>query len=162
MAELKGGVRARSAELVAATAIAALGVVVVADAYRIGIAWDLDGPQSGTFPFWTGIIMIAASLVIFASAALARSRAMFASTEELASVARLFVPAVVFVAAVLVIGLYLPAAALVAWFMAVIGGYRLITATLSGLAASAVIFVVFETWFLVALPKGPIETLLGY
>jgi hypothetical protein len=162
MADHQGGVRARIAELVAATAIAALGVLVVADAYRIGIAWDLDGPQSGTFPFWTGLIMIAASLFTFAFAALRHSRAIFATTEELASVARLFVPASVFVAAVLVIGLYLPAAALVAWFMAAIGGYRLITAALSGLAASAVIFIVFETWFLVALPKGPVEALLGY
>jgi hypothetical protein len=162
MADHQGGVRARTAELVAAAAIAALGVLVVIDAYRIGIAWDLDGPQSGTFPFWTGIIMITASLVTFTFAALGRSRAMFASNQELASVARLFVPACMFVAAVLVIGLYLPAAALVAWFMAVIGGYRLITAALSGLAAAAVIFIVFETWFLVALPKGPVEALLGY
>lgn len=162
MAELRGGVRARTAELIAAVAIAALGVIAVADAYRIGIAWDLDGPQSGTFPFWTGLIMIAASLVTLALAALNRSRAMFATSAELASVARLFVPASLFVAAVLVIGLYLPAAALVAWFMTAIGGYRVITAALSGLTASAVIFVVFETWFLVALPKGPIEALLGY
>lgn len=162
MAELRGGVRARTAELVATAAIAALGVLVVADSYRIGIAWDLDGPQSGTFPFWTGLIMIAASLVTFTLAALTRSRTMFATTGELASVARLFVPASLFVGAVLVIGLYLPAAALVAWFMAVIGGYRAITAAPSGLATSAVIFVVFETWFLVALPKGPIEALLGY
>jgi hypothetical protein len=162
MADHQGGVRARTAELVAAAAIAALGVLVVADAYRIGIAWDLDGPQSGTFPFWTGLTLIAASLVTFTFAALTRSRAMFATSEELVRVARLFLPASVFVAAVLVIGLYLPAAALVAWFMVVIGGYRLITAALSGLAASTVIFVVFETWFLVALPKGPVEALLGY
>jgi hypothetical protein len=162
MTERKAGIRARTADLVAAAVIAALGVLIVADAYRVGIAWDLDGPQSGTFPFWTGIIMIAASLVTFAFAALTRSRAMFATTEELASVARLFVPACAFVAAVLAIGLYLSAAALVAWFMAVIGGYRLLTAVLSGIATSAVIFMVFEIWFLVPLPKGPIEALLGY
>jgi hypothetical protein len=46
--------------------------------------------------------------------------------------------------------------------MAVIGGYRLLTAVLSGIATSAVIFMVFEIWFLVPLPKGPVEALLGY
>ena len=162
MPELQRGVRARTAELVAAGAIAALGVLMVADAYRVGIAWDLDGPQSGTFPFWTGMVMIAASLVTASFAAVSRSRATFATTEELVRVARLFVPATLFVAAVLAIGLYLPAAALIAWFMTTLGGYRPLTAALSGLGASVVIFVVFETWFLVALPKGPIEALLGY
>ncbi len=162
MAEQTRGVRARTAELAASAGLAALGFLMVTDSYRLGIAWDLDGPQSGTFPFWTGLVLIAASLATFASAALTRSRAIFATTEELARVARLFVPATLFVAAVLAIGLYLPAAALIAWFMAVLGGYRLLTSALSGLGGSVVIFVVFETWFLVALPKGPIETLLGY
>jgi putative tricarboxylic transport membrane protein len=162
MADRGRGVRTRAAELAVSAGIAALGFLMVADAYRLGIAWDLDGPQSGTFPFWTGLVMIAASLATFAAAALSRSRASFATAEELARVARLFVPATLFVAAALAIGLYLPAAALMAWFMTVLGGYRLVTAALSGLGMSVVTFVVFERWFLVALPKGPIETLLGY
>jgi putative tricarboxylic transport membrane protein len=162
MAERGRGVRTRPAELAVSAGIAALGALMVADAYRLGIAWDLDGPQSGTFPFWTGLVMIAASLAVFATAALTPSRATFATAAQLARVAGLFVPAALFVAAVLAIGLYLPAAALMAWFMTVLGGYRPATAALSGLGMSAAIFVVFETLFLVALPKGPVEALLGY
>jgi hypothetical protein len=162
MAEQGRGVRTRPAELAVSAGIAALGALMVADAYRLGIAWDLDGPQSGTFPFWTGLVMIVASLAVFATAALTPSRATFATAAQLARVARLFVPATLFVAAVLAIGFYLPAAALMAWFMTVLGGYRMVTAALSGLGMSAAIFVVFETLFLVALPKGPVEALLGY
>ena len=33
---------------------------------------------------------------------------------------------------------------------------------LAGLAAALVVFVTFEIWFLVALPKGPLEAALGY
>ena len=32
----------------------------------------------------------------------------------------------------------------------------------AGLAVALVAFVVFEEWFLVALPKGPVEAWLGY
>jgi hypothetical protein len=31
-----------------------------------------------------------------------------------------------------------------------------------GIAAPLVLFLMFEQWFLVPLPKGPIEAMLGY
>ena len=36
------------------------------------------------------------------------------------------------------------------------------TLAAAGLATALVAFVVFEEWFLVALPKGPVEAWLGY
>jgi hypothetical protein len=51
---------------------------------------------------------------------------------------------------------------LVAWFMVRLGGFALWCAVPAGLATAVVTFVVFEIWFLVALPKGPLEEFLGY
>jgi hypothetical protein len=42
------------------------------------------------------------------------------------------------------------------------GGFRWASALPSGAAAALVAFAVFEIWFLVALPKGPVEGWLGY
>jgi hypothetical protein len=42
------------------------------------------------------------------------------------------------------------------------GGFALWRAAPAGLATAIVTFVVFEIWFLVALPKGPLEEFLGY
>ena len=53
-------------------------------------------------------------------------------------------------------------ALLVAWFMVRLGGFPWWKAAGAGVATALVAFVVFEEWFLVALPKGPIETWLGY
>ncbi len=60
------------------------------------------------------------------------------------------------------IGLYLASALLITWFMTRIGDFRLLTAAATGIATALITFVVFEIWFLVALPKGPIETWLGF
>lgn len=160
MAERRG-IRARTAEIALAALFIAAGAIAAADAWRIGIAWDLDGPQSGTFPFWTAVVMIAAGLVVLAHAAASPSRARFASAAELAAGARLILPAAAFVAGLSVLGLYLAAALLIAWFLVALGGWRPTIGLAAEAAAAAGLFVVFERWLLVALPKGPVEALVG-
>ncbi|WP_297855419.1 tripartite tricarboxylate transporter TctB family protein [Elioraea sp.] len=154
--------RRRTMEVAAAAAFAAIGILAVADSLRVGITWGADGPQSGTFPFWIGCLLILSSLATLLRAALTPSRALFASAAELRSVARILLPAAAFVAAIQAIGLYVPAAALIAWFLVRLGGHGPAVALASGVVAAALIFVAFELWFLVALPKGPIEAALGY
>jgi len=162
MREEPRGVRARPVEIATALAYAVLGGLAMFDSARIGFGWGFDGPQSGTFPYWVGGILMLASGAVLASAALRRTRAIFATRAQLASVARVFVPASVYVAAMHVLGLYVASAALLAWFMSRLGGYPWVVSIASGLATAAVVFVVFELWFLVSLPKGPLEDLLGY
>src|SRR6185295_8989215 len=54
----------RAADLATAAMLTLLGGVVVLDAIRIGIGWGTDGPRSGFFPFWLGVILIAAAVTI--------------------------------------------------------------------------------------------------
>ena len=74
----------------------------------------------------------------------------------LANAASLFVVAIGWA------GLYIPAALLIAWFMARLGGFSWRAGLLTGVCIAALAFVTFETWFLVPLPKGPVETWFGY
>src|SRR2546422_11614478 len=48
----------RAVDLATASFLILLGGVVVLDSLRIGIGWGTDGPRSGFFPFWLGVIMI--------------------------------------------------------------------------------------------------------
>ena len=57
-----------------------------------------------------------------------------------------------FVAAVLFIGL----------FMRWLGKYPWWKVAAVSLGTAVVFFLIFERWFLVPLPKGPVETLLGF
>ncbi len=162
MSEVPRGLRARPVEIATALGFAALGGLAMFDSARVGFGWDFDGPQSGTFPYWVGALLMLASGAVLAGAVLRRTRAMFATNEQLASVARVFIPATLYVAAMHLVGLYVASAGLLAWFMIRLGGYSWLAAIASAVAMAVIIFVVFEFWFLVSLPKGPLEELLGF
>jgi hypothetical protein len=163
MARRFQGIGTRTAELALAGLFAALAALAIGDSLRIGSGWSEDGPRSGYFPFWIGIILLAAAIWQMISAlGIRRREGSFATREELGRVASVFLPAAAQVALMPLIGLYLASALLITWFMTRIGDFRLLTAAATGIATALITFVVFEIWFLVALPKGPIETWLGF
>ncbi len=59
-------------------------------------------------------------------------------------------------------GLYVSAAVYLAVYMRWIGRHSWPTVAGVALAFAVVAFYVFETWFLVPMPKGPVESWLGY
>jgi len=59
------------------------------------------------------------------------------------------------------LGLYVSSAILIAVFMIWLGKYALPKALAVAIGVPVVTYVMFEKWFLVPLPKGPIENLLG-
>lgn len=165
------GVTARAMEIATSLAFAFAGAVAIWDSARLGAGWGADGPQSGYFPFWIGLLLVlasAANLVPVArgarreEAAGEDGRPMFLTWQQARTVATVFIPTAIYVAAIPFTGIYVASALLVAWFMVRMGGFALWRAVPAGLATALVTFVVFEIWFLVALPKGPLEDFLGY
>ena len=162
-----GGVRTAAVEAATSLLLAGVGAAAIWDSRRLGAGWGTDGPQSGYFPFWLGVVLIAASLgnlllVLRARGGGAKGGGIFVTWPQLRLVLSVLLPTVFYVAAIPFTGLYAASAVLVAWFMIRLGGFRWWVAVASGLATAAVAFVVFEEWFLVALPKGPVEAFLGY
>ena len=157
------GLRMSAVEVGTALAFALVGMAAIGDSLRIGTGWGTDGPKSGTFPFWIGLILVAASAGTLVQAVRARAGSgLFASWGQLRLVASVLVPTAVYVAAIPFAGLYVPSAVLVAWFMHRLGGFGWARSVLAGIAVAVTCFLVFDIWFLVQLPKGPLETALGY
>jgi len=148
-------------EVGVAAFMALLGVVTVIGSLRVGIGWGAEGPKSGFFPFWVGLIVVAASLYNMAQAYTKGSRKLFASWSQIGQVLKVVAPLTIYVAAIPWFGIYLASALLIAGFMRWIGryGWPLVLAISIGLPI--VTYLTFEIWFLVPLPKGPIEELLG-
>jgi len=155
------GPRQRLVETVVALAIGALGVVAMIGSLQVGIGWGLEGPKSGFFPFWIGAIVVLASAVnVVRALAIPRTR-LFAEWSQLAQVRKVVIPMAVYVALVPWLGIYVSSALLIAGFMRWLGRYGwLLTVTIS-VALPILIYITFETWFLVPLPKGPLEDWLG-
>jgi mannose/fructose/N-acetylgalactosamine-specific phosphotransferase system component IIC len=60
------------------------------------------------------------------------------------------------------VGIYVASALYIGTFMIWKGKYRLLPAAAVSIAVPVAVFLMFEVWFLVPLPKGPLEHLLGY
>jgi hypothetical protein len=140
-----------------------LAVLVISDSIRVGTGWADDGPRSGYFPFYVGSLLLLSSGWIFLTRLMrwSRDRAVFAERSQLALVLAVLVPMCVYVGLIYPLGIYLPSALLIAYFMKRYGGYRWPAFMSVSVAVPLVFFAVFERWFLVPLPKGPIERLLG-
>jgi hypothetical protein len=129
----------------------------------VGTDWADDGPKAGYFPFYIGLLLFAAATWVLINALRGgKSDSPFATREELARVVTMFIPMLVYVAGIALLGIYVSSALLIAFFMIRHGRYRWPLTAAVSLGVPVLLFLVFERWFLVPLPKGPLEALFGY
>lgn len=150
-------------ELLMAAFMLAVAVLVIIDSRRVGTGWGDDGPKSGYFPFYIGLMLALASGWILLSQLRRWSSdtAVFAEHAQLRLVMAVFIPMVLYVALIFGIGIYFASAVLIGYFMLRYGRYRYAITLPVAIGVPLFFYVVFERWFLVMLPKGPIEQLLG-
>ena len=158
----------RLADLVTASVLMLLGGVVLYDALRLGAGWGSDGPQSGFLPFWLAMLLLLVSLAIFVQALVRGLGPAFVTREKLRPVLQVVLPMAGFV--VLIdppglpqgLGLYVAAAIYLAFYMRWVGRHDWRAVVAVAVLVPVVTFLVFERWFLVPMPKGPLEAWLGF
>jgi hypothetical protein len=151
-------------ELLVAAFLFGLSLLVITDSLRVGTGWADDGPRSGYFPFYIGLLLAGSSAWVLVGQLL-RWRSddgVFAEREQIRLVVAVLVPMVVYVGLIFAIGIYISSALLIGYFMLRYGKYRLAVTVPVALGVPLLFFLVFERWFLVPLPKGPLERLLGF
>jgi putative tricarboxylic transport membrane protein len=152
----------RTAEFVTASILILLGGVVIFDAVRLGIGWGTDGPRSGFFPFWLALIMVIACGIIILQALWRSSREVFVTREQLGPVLQVFWPAAAMVLLTRFVGLYVASALYIGFYMRWVGRHSWFAVVTLSVAIPVITFFTFELWFLVPMPKGPLEAWLGY
>jgi hypothetical protein len=155
--------RTRTAELVVAGLFFAVGALVVFDSMRLGARWADEGPQPGYFPFYVGLLICLSSAVtaFFALRMPAEKNRTFVESGQLKLVLSVLVPSSVFAGLVGWLGIYVSGTLFIALFMRWLGKYSWWKVALVSIGNSVVFYLIFEVWFLVPLPKGPLEALLG-
>jgi hypothetical protein len=155
--------RTRTAEIVVAAAFFLLGALVMFDSVRLGARWAEDGPQPGYFPFYVGLLICLSSALtaFFALRMPGEKNRSFVDVGQLRLVLSVLIPSAVFAGLVGWLGIYVAGALFVALFMRWLGRYAWWKVALVSIGNSVVFFLIFEVWFLVPLPKGPLEALLG-
>ena len=158
----------RTWEIVVAVAFFIFGSVVAWDSRRIGASWAPDGPQAGYFPFYIGVIICISAVAILLTAlgSGARGDKPFVTRGQLKMVVTVMAPSIVYVFMirnpVFSLGIYEASAIFIAMFMRFLGKYPWPKIAGVSIGVMVVFFLMFEVWFKVPLPKGPLEALLGF
>ena len=141
--------------------IALFGVIVIAGSVKAGINWGAEGPRAGFFPFYVGIIIVAASAVNLWNGLREDDTSLFAEWGQLRQVLSVVIPTAIYVGAMPFTGLYVASIVFIGWFMRWLGKYSWLTVAAVAIGMPVIAYLIFERWFLVPLPKGPIEEWLG-
>lgn len=159
----RAGPSQRSVEIGVTLLMALFALIVIAGSVQAGLGWGAEGPKAGFVPFYVGLVILGSSIINFGGViSLRPDDRLFAEWGQLSQVMSMLVPTAIYVALVPWIGVYVASVLLIAVFMRWLGryGWGMIAAVAVGVPL--VTFVIFEKWFLVPLPKGPIEDYLGF
>lgn len=154
----------RIMEIVVALILLGGSALVIYDSVRIGFGWrEGEGPAPGYYPFWVAVILAVSSLVNLVAALRGHGAGeIFVAARPFSRVLAVLVPSIIFVALIGYIGLYVAAALFIFTFMITLGRENVFKAFGVSIFVPVVLFFMFEKWFLVPLPKGPLEAMLGY
>jgi hypothetical protein len=148
----------------------ALGLVVgagilVREALRLPISWTSTGPGAGFFPFWLAAGAAVCSILILIKSA---RRANRGPSEPLVPPGAwrplliVFLPMVAIVLLMGSLGMYLGGALYLGGYMWFVGRHRPAQVVLVSVLVPLGLFLIFERWFLLPMPKGPLLEYLLY
>ncbi|MHB1200304.1 MAG: tripartite tricarboxylate transporter TctB family protein [Polaromonas sp.] len=153
-------------DAVVAVMILLAGGIVIYASRKLGSSWTSNGPGSGYFPFYIGLILFISGLGILFQALFAKKKntTIFVDGTQFKRVMSVLVPAGVYVLAVQFIGIYVASAIYIALFMMILGKFSWIKSVIAAFTVNALFFLMFEVWFKVPLYKGEYDMLsfLGY
>ena len=159
----ESGPSQRSVEIGVALFTLGFGFLVLVGSLQVGINWGAEGPKPGFFPFYVALFIIGASLYNLAQA-VARAgikEGLFSTWEQLRRVLSVVVPASIYVALVPFLGMYVSSMLLIGVFMTWLGQYSLAKTLPIAIGMPVLTYIIFERYFQIPLPKGPIESWLG-
>jgi putative tricarboxylic transport membrane protein len=157
-------VSTRTMEIVVALILMGVAAVVITDSLRLGMRWRaIDGPGAGYFPFYIGLLLALSSAVTLIRAVMDGTELhTFVSKSSFKRVLAVLIPLLFYILVLSFIGIYVASLIYIALFMWHFGRYPIWRGALVGFLIVAALFLMFEVYFLVPLPKGPLEEMLGY
>jgi len=152
----------RAAEIGFSLFTLAVGGVILSGAHELDTGWTRSGPEAGYFPMRIAWLLIGASAFIFLRSLLDRRPSEpFLTDRKAANLVRFVVPLTILVVAAPWLGLYLAITLYLVAAIGLVGKVSWPTTAAVALLAPASLFVLFEFFFKVPLPKGPLGALLG-
>jgi hypothetical protein len=148
----------RTADIVVAVFLMAIGLLVTYDAFRLGAGWGLEGPKAGFFPLLMSILVLGGCIIIIRQAVTGKSSLKggkpFVLPGGLKPVLTVVLPALGMVIVTEIVGLYLAAMIYLVAYIRLVGGFRWQTVFLVSIPIPLIFYVVFDKIFLIPMPMG--------
>ena len=151
----------RNVEIGVALFMALLAIIGIIGSLRVGIGWAAEGPRAGFFPFYVSLIVLGSCAINLFGILRQDAESLFAEWTQLRQVFAIIIPTTVYVLVIPSLGMYVSSGLLIGVFMRWLGQYRWLTTVLVSVGIPVITYFMFERWFLVPLPKGPLESWLG-
>lgn len=145
----------RTAQVVFAAGLVLVGLVLLREASQMPTGWTPAGPGPGFFPFW-----LAAGFTLSAAVVAARTRAAPRSEEPFfppgaaKRILVVFAPMLAVVALLPYLGLYLGGAVYLGGYARLVGRHPWGLVLAIAVGVPATLFLIFESWFRLPIPKG--------
>ena len=148
----------RTADIIVAVILMAIGLVVAYEALRLGPGWGLEGPKAGVFPFLMSVLVVGGTIIVVRQAirgtASVKGDKRFVLSGGLRPVITVLVPAALMVVLTEIVGLYIAAMIYLIGYIRWIGGYRWTTVLAIGILIPVAFYIIFDKIFLIPLPMG--------
>ncbi|MEO6565886.1 MAG: tripartite tricarboxylate transporter TctB family protein [Casimicrobiaceae bacterium] len=161
--EKQGLVSARTMEIAVGAMLFVLGMILIIDANRLGTGWGDDGPKSGYFPFYIGLILcFSAAVSVFQAVRAKNSGDDFVEKGQARLIMAVLIPTILYTIVIWLLGIYVASLLFITVFMLWQGKFSWLKSILISAMVVVALWLMFEVWFKVPLPKGPLEALFGY
>jgi len=159
----QGLVSTRTMEIAVGALLFVLGTILIIDANRLGTGWGDDGPKSGYFPFYIGLILcFSATVSVFHAVRAKNAGDHFVEKGQARLIMAVLIPTVIYTIAIGLLGIYVASLLFITAFMVWQGKFSWLKSIFISAMVVIALWLMFEVWFKVPLPKGPLEALFGY
>jgi len=146
----------RKAEIIIASFLILIGCVTTAEAFRLGIGYELWGPQAGFIIFWLSMLtIVTAGAILLRGVRTKKVEAFFMSAPAMWSASYVALTSLIFCGLIPLVGTYIATFIYAALFSTWLGKARWYSAAALAIIMPAVIYFGFEKGLMVPLIKSP-------
>ena len=148
----------KAADILVATVILCIGLVVGLDTLRMGAGWGMEGPRPGFFPFVMALLVVVVCVMVIRQAVKGnpsgKGTTPFVPAGAMKPVLTVLIPACGMVLLTEVVGLYIAAIIYLTAYIRIVGGYRWRTVLLVSVLIPLFSYWLFDKVFLIPMPMG--------
>ena len=146
----------RKAEIIVAGFLGAIGIVTIIESFRLGIGYEIWGPQAGFIIFWLSLLTLVCVGAIIAKGWLRKAEPFFMSRKAMVETSYVALTSLIFVLLIPLVGQYIAIFIYAGLFSAWLGKARWYSVAALSIIMPTAIFWIFEKGLMVPLIKSPL------